>query len=136
MTPVYCEVKHNPPETYGDCVRACIATLLDKSGDQVPHFYHDADAVAGLQRLTTYLASLGYAPFYSHYDGSLPLADVLNMMRENNPTVPYMLYGYTVTGPHVVVAKGDRVVHDPVWIPTGLTGPFYDHWSVMVIARA
>ncbi len=39
MTPLTQRYLHNPPETYGDCYRACIASLLDLGLDDVPHFY-------------------------------------------------------------------------------------------------
>ncbi len=38
MIPVKQEFKHNPPESTGDCFRACLATVLEMPLADVPHF--------------------------------------------------------------------------------------------------
>lgn len=38
MTPVDCEFEHDPPRQNGDCLRACVASLLDLPLSEVPHF--------------------------------------------------------------------------------------------------
>ena len=133
-----CRVKHDPEDNkYGDCVRACVATVMDVDADNVPHFYYDNDPEAGLQRMATWLEMRHHAPFFSHYSGELPLDAVLNMMNEQNPFAVYILFGATESGQHVVVCRGGKIVHDPAWLPMPIIRPG-DHgvWSVLVIAKS
>jgi hypothetical protein len=139
MTPVKCRVKHDPDEgTYGDCVRACIASLLEFDAEQVPHFFdHGSDGVIGQSRIEDWLSKVGYTPFFVHVDGaSHTLDDVLQYMGTHNPNAHYMLYGRTSSGDHVVVAQGNKIVHDPAWFPIPLIKSSDNgFWSIMVIAR-
>jgi hypothetical protein len=140
MTPVHCITKHDPPNSYGDCVRACIASLFDLPCAEVPHFFEDGPiADIADARLREWLAARGYAPFYSHFDGSISRADLLDMMRESNPGIHYLLFGSTSDGDsnHVVICKDNEVVHDPAWVVSGLSHPGSNgFWSIMVVARA
>jgi len=138
MTPVVCRVKHDPENgTYGDCLRACVATILDFDAEQVPHFADgNASAREVYDALTNWLSTFNLVPFYSCYPGSASRDDMLEMMGELNPTATYMLFGSTVSGDHVVVCQGGQVVHDPAWYGTGLIGPGSNtFWTVVVIAR-
>lgn len=137
MTPVFCRVRHDPDKgEYGDCVRACIASLLDFDAEEVPHFYHDNDPSTGMKRIRAFLAPLGLAPFATHFDGAASLADILSAQAEANPDVHYILWGSTEGGNHVVIAKGDKIVHNPSWYPTPLIGPLSSgNWAIMVLAR-
>jgi len=140
MTPEICTVKHDPPNgSYGDCVRACVASILDLDSDIVPHFFHDnAPNPIPQERMSKFLAPLGLATFVAHYPASLMRDDLLTMMGQLNPDVHYMLFGRLANGgDHVVVCKGDQIVHDPAWfaipiVEAGNNG----YWSIMVIARA
>ena len=139
MIPVVCQVKHDPDAgTYGDCIRACVASILELTPDQVPHFVHDNCApVEANRRLREFLATLGYAPFVMGFEGSDTLDDVLTHMREQNPNVIYMLFGRTDCGDHVIVCRGGEVAHDPAWYSSPLIGPGSSgYWAVMVIARS
>ena len=52
MTPTHCITKHNPPHSYGDCLRACVATILDFDALDVPNFADagvDADAQVAIE---------------------------------------------------------------------------------------
>lgn len=136
MTPVTCQVKHDPENgTYGDCLRACVATMLDLGSSDVPHFYHDGcDAETGMTRVREWLATRGYAPFYTAYDGAATREEVLKYMARQNPGVTYLLYGSTGQGDHVVVCRNDRFVHNPSWGNSPLIGPLsHGTWVVMVI---
>jgi len=141
MTPYKCRVSHKPPETYGDCLRACVATVFDvKDIDEVPHFYHDGcDGDTGRARMDEWLLARGYRSMYIGYDGSaLPiLDDVLHNMHEINPNVTYILYGRNDSGDHAVVCKGDKVVNNPAWQYGGLIGPTSQgYWIVVTFVRA
>ena len=140
MTPVVCRVKHEPEAgKYGDCVRACIASIMDLHGEQVPHFYHDKpDGLTGSTRIREWLAPLGYQPFVTHYPPDLTRDDILNVQGEVNPDAYYILFGaHEHGGDHVVVCKGGKIVHDPSWYHAALIGPAsYGCWSIMVIVRS
>lgn len=117
-------IKHNPPETYGDCVRVCIACLLDKNPDDVPHFFHDGcDGDTAWKRVETYLSTIGYCPVIMPLHGE-SVAHVRSTMAMQNPRALYMLVGTSRGGnPHVIICRGDIVVHDPSWSETGVVGP-------------
>jgi hypothetical protein len=140
MTPAFCRVKHEPEAgTYGDCLRACVATILDLNTEDVPHFFHDGcEGEEGNQRLREWLATRQLAPFWSAYAGDLDAAEIMTEIAVSNPTVPFILYGETAYGgQHVVVCRSGKKVHDPAWIATPFSGPGpHGHWIVLVIARA
>jgi len=140
MTPVFCRVKHDP-ETgrYGDCVRACVASILDMEAnpEAVPHFAHDNAAPEIVnQRLREYLATRGLAPWISHYDPDLSRESLLDVLAESGPGVHFMLYGRTESGgDHVVVCCDGKVVHDPAWYASPLVrGGLQGSWQVVVFA--
>lgn len=138
MTPVHCLVKHNPDAgTFGDCVRACIASLLDMRAEDVPHFYEDdCDGETGIKRIYRFLSPLGLSPFFVYFNGSDPLETVLQHMAVANPDAHYMLYGNSGFGDHVVVCQGGKIVHDPAWVADGIEGPNSNgFWSIMVLAH-
>jgi hypothetical protein len=140
MTPVLCRVKHDPEAgTYGDCVRACVASILDMDGDAVPHFFHDncSGEVANV-RMRDWLRTVGYSPFFVNYPGEIPKRDLMSMMSDLNPDTYYILFGMVESGgDHVVVCKGGHQVHNPAWFATAMTGPgSHGLWSVMVIAKS
>lgn len=135
MTLHYCTVPHNPPFSYGDCLRACVATLLDR--DDVPHFNKDNPTPeVAVSRLREWSERDGLVPYISALDGSEALSSVLDHMRQMNPNVPYLLFGSTAGGVnHVVVCRGGAVVHNP---STGadLVGPAAEGvWQILVMVR-
>ena len=136
MIPVHCIVKHDPPNSYGDCVRACVASLLNLPAEAVPHFYHDNNKDAAQDRIREFLATVGYAPFWVHYPADAPLADILTVMNSNCPNAHYILFGRTETGDHVVVCRNDEIVHDPAWYRVPIIGPTsLDRWGVLVLVK-
>lgn len=134
MIPAVCTVKHNPPHTYGDCVRAAVASVLNLSTTHVPHFYHDGcSGDVGASRLRDYLRTVGYFPCWITLDGSASVQDVLTYMGAQNPGFHYLFFGSTSQGPHVVVCMGDTVVHDPSWYRQGLIAPTDGVWQIVVL---
>lgn len=106
MRPRFCEVPHNPPFSYGDCIRACIATMIDR--DDVPHVFDDGNARAAWGCMRSYLALHGkfialFAIDHSHAE----------LMSGENNGVPYLLLGGTETGDHAVVCLNGEVIHNP-----------------------
>ena len=138
MTPVICQVKHDPAAgTYGDCVRACVASLMDMNPPDVPHFYHDnCDGATGLQRIKDWLKPHGYNMMVIGVSGSLTLEAILLDFALANPDVHYILQGRTSEADHVVVCKGGKVVHNPMWYKKPLIGPDSSgNWVIMAIVR-
>jgi len=139
MTPTFCTVKDDPENRlYGDCVRACVAAILDMPSETVPHFFHDnCDGETGNARVRDFLRPLGYAPFLINLPGSLDCGEILRMMGVMNAETLFMLFGRTDMNDHVVVCKGGKVVNDPSWLAMPLIGPGeHGFWSVMVIAKS
>lgn len=138
MIPAICRIKHDPDAgTFGDCLRACVASILELDADDVPHFFHDGcDGETGTQRMREWLSERQLAPFFIQYDGHHSLDEILELQGAQNPDVHYLLYGRTADEDHVVVARGDKVVHNPSWYPTPLVGcGSHGLWTMMVIVR-
>lgn len=126
MTPVICQVKHDPPNSYGDCVRACIASLFDLDPPKVPHFAHDGcDFNTMIQRIREWLKG---GLFLTYFPASAQLSEIREHMAINNPGVYYMLFSEN----HVVICKGGKIVHDPAWYKTSLVQPT-EAWAVGVL---
>lgn len=125
MTPVVCQVKHDPENgSYGDCLRACIASMLDLKAEDVPHFMRDNPPDETLtKRVREFLAPMGLGLFLTAYDSSYDLQDVLRVMQNNNPGIHYFLIHDNGQGDHMVVCKDDKVVHNPAWCATGIYKP-------------
>lgn len=111
----------------GDCLRACIASLLELPLAAVPHFMETAErARVWPDALAEWLSGRGLeleiiAP-------SPDLHETMHYMRRHHPGEHYILLGRT--GPdfgHVVVCLDDSIVHDPApHVPRGvvsLKGP-------------
>lgn len=110
-------VMHNPPETYGDCFRACLATLLGYSEiNDVPHFM-DANLYPKMddtwKALDEFLTTHGLFRFTFAYRSD-DLDQVLKAMKVWNQDQLYMLCGESPRGfDHEVIALNDAIWHDP-----------------------
>ena len=143
MTPAMCRTKHNPPHSYGDCLRACIATILDLDTDFVPHFADKGvDATETLAHVRRWLGERGLTIAHFGFPGSMPLSDVMDFMGQMNPGVTWLLFGDTGTtgdGLHVNVCIGGSVVHDPAWVPSSIKRPFVQDgeavWQIWLVVR-
>lgn len=139
MTPHICKVKHDPPNSWGDCLRACVASILDvPEVERVPHFVFDGNDEQGVIRFKDYLRQLHHVrPFYMGIGGELD--DVFRMMAEVNRDIEYLLFCRCGGGDHVVVCKNDKVIHDPAWYKQAITGPCESAgglWVIVVLVRA
>lgn len=137
MTPVNCRIKHAPPDQYGDCIRACIATVLDADAEAVPHFAHDNPSPDVLmQRIRDYLRPNGHTIFITQYP-PVPLDELLTVQATVNPDAVYLLFGgVDGGGDHVVVCRGGAVVHNPAWYHCSIVQPAsHGMWQVLVVAR-
>lgn len=131
----HCIVKHNPPDSYGDCFRAAVASLLDVPQiEQVPHFFHDGcDGSVGMSRLKDWLKTQGLAPFFMFFSEPT-LQDVLHIMEVLNPGIRYILTGATQSEDHSVLYAGDQLIHDPAWYASRLVSPGSNgYWTVLTV---
>ncbi len=86
----------------GNCFSACVASLLEMPIDQVPHFM---SADSWLDALAEWLLPLGLYPVFFR---------VATCSEDQwRPQGFYILGGESARGPHAVVARGHKVVHDP-----------------------
>lgn len=141
-----CQVKHAPPDSYGDCLRACIATVMDVPSEQVPHFADlGVDGEQALEHVRQWLA-YRYKSTIATFalPGNEALSEVLEWMGSVNGTVTWLLFGsLTPEGQapqpgsdHVVVCQGGSVVHNPAWIPCSLKqATSAGIWQIWVVSR-
>jgi hypothetical protein len=130
IIPVDQEFLHDPENgVYGDCMRACIATLLSVQRSDVPHFLSDGDdcdAVEFSLRVNRFLKSFG-----------LFLVDMTGFDFSTDgetAEVYHLIYGYTERGTyHAVVGKNGRVIHDPHPSKAGLIG---NDWIYGLLVKA
>jgi len=95
----------------GDCLSACVATLLDLPARCVPHFLDERDPCDEIwaMRLDAWLSRLGVPVqhFILHPEGHGDLGAVA-------PPRPYVLCGTSILGcEHAVVARGEEIIFDP-----------------------
>ena len=113
MRNIYSSVEHNPPHSYGDCFRACIASLLEV---QVPHVLHD-NCTADLQRkrIDQWLKprGLAFVEFPIAAPGLKTALKFCNTFTQYSG-IHYMLSGQTRREyGHYVVCRRNEVVHNP-----------------------
>ena len=109
-------VKH---AEWGDCYRACVASLLDLPLEEVPPFYRDAGGDAGVTRMPGVYGAIrawarkrGLTPLFLTSTFALP--DLLAQIEELNPGVPYILGGTSRFGTgHAVIVQHGRIIHEP-----------------------
>jgi hypothetical protein len=138
MQPVICRVKHDPPHSYGDCIRACDASILELDAEGVPHVACDGPSgELAFERLRDWLKTVGYAPFVMGFPGSVPMDDLLSDMQDHHPDIVYMLFGgVRGGGDHVVVCRGGKVIHNPAWVGCSIVGPTSkDQWQIVVLVK-
>ena len=134
MIPHIGRVKHDPPYSYGDCLRAVIASMFEVDRmEDVPHFIHDGDDEQGMIRFKEYLWSRGFRPFYMAMPGTTPLNDIFAMMAAVNTNIEYLLFCRCTDADHVVLCKNDQVIHDPAWVKSAITGPSESSGNMWVI---
>lgn len=131
----FCKVKHDPENgTYGDCLRACIATIL---GHDVPHFFDDGcDGETGHRRMRDYLKTFNTTCLMFSLPGHFSKDDLFDFMSKQNPETPYVLFCKCGQENHAVVCVGGEVVHNPAWTPYPVSGPTSDDlWVVMSLVN-
>lgn len=125
MIPHKMQERHDPPNTYGDCVRCAVASILNvKNKDDVPHFFFDGcSAEVGHERVTKWLRSRGLAFFSISFPESVGIKAVMETIGLSNPGIHYLLMCTVEPGvPHVIVCRDDLVVNNPSPWPTKWLG--------------
>ena len=130
MTPVLCRLKTDSHAgTYGDCMRACICSLLHLDPQDVPHFFEDGcDFRTAMVRLREWLRSRKLNIFVTFFDAGCDVAFIFDHMQMENPGQHYLL----LSKDHVVICKDSAIVHDPAWYRTALEKPD-EVWIVGVL---
>lgn len=114
MTPCRQLIKHNPPEAYGDCMRSCVAALLDLRPEDVPHFIEDGESDGDVvwARVEKWLAIRNLFVFSIVFAADVPEVLEAMSMRGGNGIL-YLLGCGSPRADHLVVACGGSVVCDP-----------------------
>lgn len=115
MIPVKQRIRHAPTAgAFGDCHRACMASILELVYEEVPHFadgWPSSEEFARRER--EFLLGLGFVPIVTGYIAD-SLDRVLACLAVTNPDNYYILGGGTAAGTgHSVVGLNDRIVHNP-----------------------
>ncbi len=132
--PIYprmCLSLHNPPKSYGDCIRACVATLTDD--DNIPHVFDDREAEECWAELREYLATKG--KFLAIF--GLVNEHPFEFMKDTNKDVPYILLCQMETGEdHALLCKNDKIIHNPAYYKSAIKGPHSSgYWALCVIGN-
>jgi hypothetical protein len=100
-------VMHDPANgKQGDCLRACVATLLQIPPENIPHFGSDPENPNWLYSLNLFLEKRGL--------WFVEVPNVRMFWHSSASPVFHMLIGKTVRGTrHSVVAKNGEMIHDP-----------------------
>lgn len=101
-----CQTPHNPPHSYGDCVRACVATLMQD--ENVPHVFGNHNNETSWKKLREYIGLKGKKLALFPLD-----SDPFTFMGETNAGVQYILMGFNGSANHAVVCCGSKVLHNP-----------------------
>ena len=140
-------VNHDPRSgRYGDCFRACVASILDVPIASVPHRYPDSAAFDRYERgelcewrpgdpIVDWLAARGQRLLVRRFNGEWSLEDVLSEVAFYSPGVHWIIGGSSRSGhAHVCVARDKAVVWDPHphnerWLTTSrLCGSDHPYW--------
>jgi hypothetical protein len=101
-------VKHDPPNSHGDCFRTTIANLLGLPIDDVPHFLHDGCEMAvANQRLNGFLRPYGLAFIAMEMDQAFSdLIGLEGLWHEGNGETERGTY-------HAAAFRDGELRHDP-----------------------
>lgn len=136
MKPVICKVKDNPPVTYGDCLRACVASLLELESDEVPHFMINGNPTEAMTMMREFLASYRIVPAAFPVSGELPLDDFFGHMSEFYPDTEYLLFCNCGGEDHCIICRNEEIIHNPSWINNSIRGPHSTgFWIAIILAR-
>lgn len=121
-----------------DCVRTCIASLLDRPPATIPSFKHDdEDGPAMWARVNLYLLEHNLTTWFTFFDGAATFDQVCTAVSMHNPGRYYILCGHGGYDDHAVICLNDTIAHDPSRFSPGLTGPGSNGvWMVVTLVSA
>jgi|GEM_PF-827209 hypothetical protein len=132
MIPVYQELLHDPEKENGDCFRACVATLLGLTLEQVPHFCRKGNDGNWFNEFQEWLKARGWTCFSvssGDPDGwfmSVAMSDAVYLLAGPSPRFEGEL--------HQVLARGGEIIHDPHPDNTGLLPPAEgEYWEATIV---
>ena len=141
MIPIKSEYKHDPATgTYGDCHRACIASILELPRHAVPHFLED-NCSAGVfhARVEAFLRSVGFRQFSAAYTASedVSVGDFLKSICRHSHSLMDTFFILGVRSPagcgHSVVCRGLEVVWDPTYAEKPAYLPLDGHYWITIL---
>lgn len=129
MIPAMMAVPHDPPNTYGDCYRACIASIIEVPTIAIPHpgvrgEEHWRDEIKVMDR---WLAERGYWTF------GIKIFDKDLAEYQEYAIGYYLLGGKSPRAPHFVVARHGNIVHDPHPEGGGLVADDDGTWNMQFV---
>lgn len=132
MKPVYMTVTHDPPNSYGDCFRCCVASILEVNVEEVPHPYaggaveweHRYQHMVDYLR-NTYGVWLAFTRIH---------ADDLKAVCESM-TGYFLLGGRSPRDQHLCVADKNGIAHNPNPLNDGLMPDEDNTYTVGFICR-
>lgn len=134
-----CQVIHRPQYGfYGDCLRACVASILEMEPDAVPHVFQDGcDGVEGDKRLTGFLRGVGLGTFRAYFPGDVSLDDLLTHVASgSSENVCQILICSIDGGNHAVVIQNGKIVHDPaLYVVRNYAPAVSGYWEVMALVK-
>ena len=141
MKAVFSSIKHDPDNgDWGDCHRACVASLLELPIEEVPHCWDGYDGSSSEMEIgrrndwmTEFLLSKGFILHSFYADGGeISLDEMIDMFSDSNPGVYFLLSGESATGnDHAVICRNGVIEHNPT-PGSDLVGPM-SHWGYWLI---
>lgn len=127
MKPAICNERN-------DCVRACIASLLEMETEQLPNFF--AQPEIGQYEMQRWLALRGLIAAVIALPGEWSFDTMGEFMRTHYADTHYMLWCKSGDDDHSVICINARMVHNPAWYKCGIDGPHSSGvWIVWIIAK-
>lgn len=132
---------HDPANgVYGDCWRATVASLLRLPIDEVPHVCNGPDDGKAGDRMRAFLDSQDCSLIQIPFVGTMSLEQLLDYVGSIPVSggMHWCLMGTSATGcNHVVICKGNEIVHDPSITQSGIVGPADDGfwWVEWIVQR-
>lgn len=130
-------IKHDPPNSYGDCFRTSLACLLDcDKPEDVPHFFDDNPQIDKVWNdVCAWLNERKLASFFIHYPGECSIDEIGTSMKHSNPGLAYIVFGSTAANTdHCAIYRDDAQIHNVAWFGGSLVGPASNgFWTVYVV---
>lgn len=130
--------RHDPDNgVYGDCFRTVIACLLQLAPQDVPHFCDGPDDGGATERLRAFLRPRGLVLIEFPFDADQRLQHILEIGKHYSQGLYWTLSGMSRNRcNHIVICKGDEIVHDTSIDQSGIVGPGTDDlWWMGFLVR-